>query len=124
MMAATVASTTTNLDTNGAGNAFTLNRDITGTGTLNGIGRTAQVLAQKFPEFVVEVRGDGTGGVKITLDGVHRFREGGVGNGDKRIVAENPARGIEPAPARAATTPKLPPTRRSSPSIRPSLPSG
>lgn len=35
---ATVASTTTNLDTNGATNAFTLNRDITGTGTLNLIG--------------------------------------------------------------------------------------
>ena len=32
---ATVASTTTNLDTNGTGNAFTLNRDVTGTGTLN-----------------------------------------------------------------------------------------
>ena len=52
-------------------------------------------------DFVVEVRRHRARGVETSLDRIDRFREGRVGDGDKRIVAENPARGIEPAPARA-----------------------
>jgi hypothetical protein len=50
---------------------------------------------------VVEIRGDGVGAEEAALDGVYAFGEGGVGDGDEGIVAENAARGIETAPAGA-----------------------
>lgn len=70
----TVASTTTSLDTNGAGNGFTLNRDVRGTGTLNLIGGgTINLTAAAFQNITPAISGTATlnklGGGTTNLNG-------------------------------------------------------